>query len=487
MSTIAPSRVESEVGETYPMTINGRSVVSDTTLPVYNPATRTPFAEAPVASREQFEEAVAAARAAFPAWAATPIEERQAIVSKIGDRLQEHAEELMALLTREQGKPRAGAEWEVYGSIIWLHEIAKQSLPEDVLEDGPERRVVTRYTPVGVVGAITPWNFPILLAVWKIAPALVAGDTMVLKPSPFTPLTSLRIGELVQDLLPPGVLNVVSGDDDLGQWMTAHPDINKIAFTGSTDTGRHVMQSAATNLKRLTLELGGNDPAIVRADVDPEKVAPLLFWAAFQNNAQFCNAAKRLYIHEDVYDAVRDALVAYAKTVKVGDGSQPDTQLGPIQNLQQYDKVRDFFADSRANGHVFALGGEIDEQAEGWTIPVTLVDNPPEHSRLVVEEPFGPILPLLKWRDEADVIARANDTIWGLGATVWSNDIEAAERIGRQIESGTVWINEVHQYSPYQAFGGHKQSGIGCENSLHGLTEYTNWQSVTVNKVPGTV
>lgn len=486
MTTVAPSKSSQRVDE-YPMTINGQLVTSDRTLPVFNPATREAFAEVPVASEAQLDEAVRAARAAFPGWAATPLEKRQAIVSAIGDRLEENAEELMALLTREQGKPRAGAEWEVYGSIIWLREIAKQGLPDEVLEDGADRKVVTRFTPLGVVGAITPWNFPILLAVWKIAPALVAGNTMILKPSPFTPLTSLYIGRLIQDLLPAGVFNVLSGDDDLGQWMTAHPDINKIAFTGSTDTGRLVMRSAASNLKRLTLELGGNDPAIVFPDVDPEKIAPQLFWAAFQNNAQFCNAAKRLYIHEDVYDAVRDALVAYAKTVKVGNGADADTQLGPIQNQPQYEKVKEFFADSHANGHVFALGGKIDESAEGWTIPVTLVDNPPEKSRLVVEEPFGPILPLLKWTDEDDVVARANDTIWGLGATIWSKDLDRAERIARRIESGTVWINEVHQYSPHQAFGGHKQSGIGCENSLHGLMEYTNWQSVTLNRAPDAV
>jgi acyl-CoA reductase-like NAD-dependent aldehyde dehydrogenase len=283
------------------------------------------------------------------------------------------------------------------------------------------------------------------------------------------------------------VLSAVAGDDDLGKWMTSHPDIDKIAFTGNTETGKHVMSSASGTLKRLTLELGGNDPAIVLPDVDPAKVAPQLFWAAFQNNAQFCNAAKRIYIHEDVYDAVRDALVDYARTVKVGNGADAGTELGPIQNLPQFEKVQEFFTDSHAQGHTFALGGEIDTSAPGWFVPVTLVDDPPEDSRLVVEEPFGPILPLLKWRDEADVIARANDTVYGLGASVWGKDLDAVQRIGRQIQAGTVWLNEVHQYTPHQVFGGHKQSGIGAENSLHGLGEYTNWQSITLNKDPGAV
>jgi acyl-CoA reductase-like NAD-dependent aldehyde dehydrogenase len=225
----------------------------------------------------------------------------------------------------------------------------------------------------------------------------------------------------------------------------------------------------------------------VLPDVDPEKIAPQLFWATFQNNAQFCNAAKRIYIHADIYDQVRDALVAFASGIKLGNGVDADTELSPIQNLPQLEKVKEYFADSVAEGHTSALGGEIDESAPGWFVPVTLVDDPPESSRLVREGPFGPILPLLRWTDEAEVVARANDSEWGLGATVWGKDPEVLERIGRQLEAGTVWLNEVHQYSPAQAFGGHKQSGIGCENSLHGLMEYTNWQSITLNKKPGAV
>ena len=485
MTVQAQSRVN--VDAQFPMTIGGDSVTTASTAPVYNPATKEIIAGVPIASRGDLDAAVAAAKATFVTWSATPLEERQAIVAAIGDRLEAHAEEFLALLTAEQGKPRPMAEWEVYGSVAWFREIATQSLDEEILVDDSERRVISRHTPLGVVGAIVPWNFPILLAVWKIAPALVAGNTIIVKPSPFTPLCDLKLVELVQDLLPPGVLSAVSGDDDLGKWMTAHPDIAKIAFTGSTDTGRHVMTSAAGTLKRITLELGGNDPAIVLGDVDPVKVAPQIFWAAFQNNAQFCNAAKRIYIHDSVYDAVRDELVKYARTVKVGNGADTDTQLGPIQNLQQYEKVGEYFDDCAANGYTFALGGETDPNAGGWFVPVTLVDNPPEDSRLVTEEPFGPILPLLRWTDEADVIARANDTIWGLGATVWGADLEAIERIGRQLEAGTVWLNEVHQYSPHQVFGGHKQSGIGAENSLHGLAEYTNNQTITLNKARNAV
>ena len=466
----------------YMMTIDGKSVEADSTFEAYNPATKEKIANVPDASKEQLDNAVASARNAFKTWSTTPLAERQAAVAAIGQAIENHAEEFMALLTKEQGKPRAGTEWEILGSAAWCGEIAKQSLPDEQVEDTADRSVITRFSPLGVVGGIVPWNFPILLAIWKIAPALVTGNCIVIKPSPFTPLCTLKLGEICQEILPPGVFSVVSGGDDLGKWMTTHKDINKIAFTGHTETGKHVMKSAADNLKRLTLELGGNDPAIVLPDVDAKAVASELFWGAYQNNAQFCNSIKRLYIHEDVYDDVRDALVEFAKDVKVGNGANADTELGPIQNLPQYEKVNDYIDDRKENGHKFALGGEVDKNAEGWFIPITIVDNPPEDSRIVTEEPFGPIVPLLKWSDENDVIERANDTRYGLGASVWGVDLETVERIGSQLDAGTIWLNEIHQYSPYQAFGGHKESGIGCENSLHGLMEYTNWHTITLNK-----
>jgi acyl-CoA reductase-like NAD-dependent aldehyde dehydrogenase len=282
-----------KVDTDFVMSINGEFVTTELTLPVYNPATRSVFAQVPDASKAQLDATVVAAREAFAGWSKTPVDERQAALEHFADLLEEHAEEFRALLTAEQGKPAAGTEWEVFGSVAWLRAIATQRLPDEKVEETDERRVVTRYTPVGVVGAIVPWNFPILLAIWKIAPAMMAGCTVVLKPSPYTPLCDLKLAELAQQAFPPGVLNAVSGGDDLGKWITSHPDINKVAFTGSTETGRHVMRSAADTIKRVTLELGGNDPAIVLPDVDAKAIAPELFWAAFQNNAQFCNATKR--------------------------------------------------------------------------------------------------------------------------------------------------------------------------------------------------
>jgi acyl-CoA reductase-like NAD-dependent aldehyde dehydrogenase len=465
-----------------PLTVDGQRLGASKSIQAFNPATRMVIATVPDASKEQLDAAVAAARRSFSTWRSRPQAERRRALEAIAAAIEKHAGEFIALLTKEQGKPRAGAEWEIAGSVIWCRELAKQALDDEVIEDTAERRVVTRFTPLGVVGAITPWNFPVLLAIWKIAPALATGNCIIVKPSPFTPLCTLKLGEICREVLPPGVFSVITGGDELGKWMTAHPDIDKIAFTGHTETGKHVMRSAAGTMKRVTLELGGNDPAIVLPDVDPKTVAPQLFWAAFQNNAQFCNATKRLYVHEAIYDQVLGELVDYTKSVKVGDGAQADTQLGPIQNEPQYLKVIEYFEDCKRNGYRLAVGGQIDDHAKGWFIPVTLVDCPPEESRVVAEEPFGPILPVLKWRDEDDVIRRANHSRFGLGASVWGKDLAAVQRIGAQLEAGTVWLNEVHQYSPYQAFGGHKESGLGCENSLHGLMEYTNWQTITLNK-----
>jgi acyl-CoA reductase-like NAD-dependent aldehyde dehydrogenase len=465
------------------MSINGLRVFSGETAQAINPATEQPICAFPMASREHLEAAVAAAKAAFPGWAATPVETRQRSLEALADIIEQNQEAFIELLITEQGKGRAGAEWEIGGAIHWCREIARQRLEEEVVLRQGEEEVVTRHTPIGVVGAITPWNFPLLLAVWKIAPALMTGNTLVLKPSPFTPLCTLWFGELAQAVLPVGVFNVVSGGNELGQWLTEHADVGKISFTGSTATGRRVMQSAASNLKRLTLELGGNDPAIVLPDVDPKAVAKELFWASFANSAQFCVASKRLYIHEDIYDELARELVAYAQGVKMGNGLEPDSELGPLQNRMQYEKVCDLLEDSRRAGHRFLIGGEV-ASGPGFFIPVTLIDNPPEDSRCVAEEAFGPVLPLLKYRDLDDVIARANDTPYGLAASVWGRDVEAAERVARRIEAGTVWINQAHVFSPGFAFGGHKQSGLGIENSLHGLAEYTNMQTLMRKVLP---
>lgn len=467
----------------FTLTIGGRSVPGAATMDVVNPATGDVFAQAPDASPAQLDEAVAAARSAFPAWKRRPLSERQEAVRQIGEAILAHLDELKRLLTREHGKPHADAERELRGAAHWCATYATFDLPEIVTIDTPERRSVTRRVPIGVVGAIAPWNFPVSLAIWKLAPALVAGNTVVVKPSPFTPLATLKLGELIRDLVPPGVVNVLSGTDLLGPLMTAHDGIDKIAFTGSTTTGVKIMAGAAASLKRITLELGGNDPAIVFPDVDIEATARDLFWAAFANTAQICIAVKRLYIHEDIYEPLAKAIVDYAGTVKVGDGAEQGTGIGPLQNRQQYERVRSLIEDARDAGLTFLTGAQEGTPGKGFFIPVTLIDNPPDDARVVREEAFGPVLPLLKFKDTADVIRRANDTDYGLGASVWSRNLDLAETVAGEIQAGTVWINETRFLSPLTAFGGHKRSGLGIENGHEGLHEFTNAQT-TVTKRP---
>ena len=464
--------------QTFVMTINGQAVSADASMEVINPATGAAFAQAPDCSREQLDAAVTAAKAAFKGWRKTPIAERQALVAKAGDILIAQAGDLARLFTREQGRPVDGAKQEILGAGAWMKAVAAMMPPVHVSEDSATQFIETRYVPLGVICAIAPWNFPVSLAMWKLAPALVAGNTMVLKPSPFTPLCTLKIGELFRDIFPPGVLNVISGGDDLGPMMTTHPGFAKISFTGSTATGKRVMASAAQDLKRVTLELGGNDAAIVLPDVDLDAVAQKIFFGAFYNSAQICVATKRLYVHEDVYDGLRDRLAAIAGAVKVGDGAEQGTVLGPIQNKRQYERVMALLADAKANHLTLIQGAAVPEG--GYFVPVTIVDNPPEDARVVQEEAFGPILPMLKFSDIDEVIDRANASEYGLAGAVWSADTDKAVEIARRMETGTVWVNQNLNLRPDTPFAGHKQSGFGVENGMEGLLEYMSPQSVYV-------
>ena len=465
----------------YTMTIDGAAAPTEGTIDVVNPANGEAFAKAPDCTRAQLDAAVDAARAAFPSWKATPIAERQAMVRKAGDILLAHAEAMAPLFTREQGRPTDAALQEIQGAGAWLHACADMTPPEHVITDDDAQYVRTRYVPLGVVCAISPWNFPVTLSIWKIGPALVAGNTMVLKPSPFTPLCVLKIGALLRDVFPKGVLNVITGGDELGKWMTSHPGFDKISFTGSTQTGKAVMQSASGDLKRMTLELGGNDAAIVLPDVDLDDVAQKIFFGAFFNTSQICIATKRLYVHADVYEGLKARLHAIAQAVKVGDGSEQGTVLGPVQNKRQYERVMDLLEDAKNSDLTLLSGAEIPE-GEGYFVPVTIVDNPPEDSRVVQEEAFGPILPMLKFEDVDDVVARANDSEYGLAGAVWSKDVDAAVEIAERMETGTVWINQNLQLGPNQPFAGHKQSGFGVENGMEGLLEYMVPQTISVAK-----
>lgn len=465
------------------MTIGGQATSSAASIPVIDPATGETFAQAPDASQAQLDEAVAAARHAFAPWSATPLNERRAILGNVAGVLMTHLDTLAALLTQEQGKPLARAKEEIMISAHWCAEVAKLTPETLTLEDTPDTLVQVRRVPLGVVGAIVPWNFPVALAFFKIAPALLTGNTVVLKPSPNTPLTALKLGELLRDVLPPGVLNVISGGDALGPWMSSHPGIDKISFTGSTATGRKVMASASATLKRLTLELGGNDAAIVMPDVDVDAIAPVLFWGAFANSAQFCLAIKRLYIHEDIYDKLADALAKLARQVRVGPGTNPESELGPVQNQALFERLKGLVADCQSHGWRLLAGGQP-ISTNGYFFPATLVDNPPDSSRIVQEEPFGPILPLLRFRKVDEVIQRANQSPYGLGGSVWCRDQSLALSIAQRLQTGTVWINEIHTLSPHKPMAGHKQSGLGVEQGIEGMLAYTQPQTISLKRSP---
>lgn len=470
------------VPSTYKLSIYGQLVASQSSFDVFNPATNEVIAQAPQATAAQLEEAIEGAALAFKSWSTLEWQQRSDYLLRYADALEARQEELITLLTLEQGKPRhSQAKSEVEAAIYWVREVAKRHIPVEIIEDTDQHVVEVHHTPLGVVGAITPWNFPVLLGLWKVAPCLITGNTMVMKPSPYTPLTSLFFGEIAQGVLPAGVLSVVSGGNELGQIMTEHPAIAKISFTGSTATGKRVMASGASNLKRITLELGGNDAAVVLADADWQAIVQPLFWAAFGNSGQWCIAVKRLYVHSSIHAAFTAAFVEYAKTVKVGDGMDPTTDLGPIQNRMQYDKLVELFEDTRQQGYTVAIGGVIDQGLAGNFVPVTVVDNPPEHSRIVQEEPFGPILPIIAFDDVEEVIAKVNASPFGLAGSVWGSR-EAAIAVAKRMETGTVWVNEIHIHGIDIPFGGHKLSGMGVENGQEGLAGFTNTKSYLFKK-----
>jgi acyl-CoA reductase-like NAD-dependent aldehyde dehydrogenase len=467
----------------YAMTIDGKQIGSPSQIEVTNPATGRVFATAPDCTKEQLDAAVHSSARAFKHWKTKSFDERAALLVQCADALKAVADDMARVFTSEQGRPVDAAKQEILGAAHWLATIATKRPPVHVMEDSDTQFVETKYVPLGVVCAIAPWNFPISLAIWKVAPALLTGNTMVLKPSPFTPLCTLKMAELFSTILPPGVLNVITGGDALGPMMTAHPGFRKISFTGSTATGKRVMESAAADLKRITLELGGNDAAIVLPDVDLDEVAQKIFFGAFFNTAQICIATKRLYVHEDIYDGLKERLLAMAKATKVGDGAEQGTVLGPIQNARQYERVLGLLQDARETGLTLLEGAAIPDGG-GYFIPITIVDNPPEQSRVVQEEAFGPVLPMLKFKEIADVIARANDSPYGLAGAVWSKDTDKAIEIARQIETGTVWINQNLMLRHDTVFAGHKQSGFGGENGMEGLLEYMAPQAIYVARTP---
>ncbi len=471
---------------TYGLIINGKKISTQRTFGVRNPATGEVFAQCPAAESTHLDQAVDAAENAFASWRSEEDNTRKAKVNALADILEKNSAELMELLTRESGKPLRGyqgigAGMELGGAVGWTRATAELALPVDLIQDNAEARVEAYRKPIGVVGSIPPWNWPLMIAIWHMMPAIRSGNTVIIKPSSLTPLATLRFVELANEILPPGVLNILTAENGIGSAMASHPGIRKIVFTGSTPTGKSIMKNGAASLKRCTLELGGNDAGIVLPDVDPKEVAPELFRVGFHNSGQTCACLKRLYVHESIYEAIGREMASIAGTVKVGNGLLEDVDFGPLQNKDQLDFVCALAEDSRRAGARFLCGGEP-MQGPGYFFPITLVADIEDGSRLVDEEQFGPILPIIKYSDVEDAIQRANRSCYGLGGSIWSSDLNKAKELAGRLECGTAWINDHAAIQPNAPFGGVKESGIGVEFGRYGLEEYTTLQTIKLVK-----
>jgi phenylacetaldehyde dehydrogenase len=441
------------------------------TRSILDPATGTAVGEAPVHTVEDLDRAVAAAAEAQPAWAALGHEGRSAVLLRAADAVERSSEDLARLLSREQGKPLNGlnARFEVGSCVAWLRATATTVLePETVVDDG-ETHAEVHYRPIGVVGAIGPWNWPMMITVWQIAPALRMGNAVVVKPSEYTPLSVLALAKVINEELPEGLLTVISGGRDVGERLAGHPAVGKIMFTGSTATGKAIIKSSADTVKRLTLELGGNDAGIVLPDAEPKAIAEGLFWGAFINTGQTCAALKRLYVHEDIYDAVCEELATIAAGAPMGNGLDETSVLGPLQNKQQFDIVNRLVESARNSGARILLGGNPPQEQPGYFYPTTLVADIDNDNPLVAEEQFGPALPIIRYSTVDQAVAMANSLDVGLGASVWSSDQKAAREVAARIQAGTVWINKHGAVDPRVPFGGAKQSGYGLEFGVEGL------------------
>ncbi|GAD97180.1 hypothetical protein NECHADRAFT_43411 [Paecilomyces variotii No. 5] len=461
---------------TFSNIINGETRSSSQVGHGINPSTKKPLWDVPVATEHDVNEAVAAAKKAYPAWSRTPWSERAKLLTRAKDALLERKDEMAHLIMQEGGKPIQFGALEVEHAVGFLNfHSTHPELETKVVHDDDDLKMTLRHVPIGVVAAICPWNYPLVLAMGKIGAALITGNCVITKPSPFTPYSILKFTEMVKDIFPPGVIQVLNGNDKTGPELCDHPDVDKISFTGSIATGKRIMASAAKTLKRVTLELGGNNASIICPDVDIPYVASQVALGSFFNSGQLCVASKRLYVHEDIYQEFLNALADVVKSWKVGSSTpEAGNMLGPVQNEMQYNIVKQFFLDAHNNGYKFALGSGDVKDGDGFVINPAIIDNPPDHSKIVTEEPFGPIVPVLSWKTEEEVIQRANDTNTGLGGAVWSSDLDRANRVADQIEAGTIWINSFEKPHPLGYLAGHKESGLGGEWGTAGLLSYCN-------------
>jgi acyl-CoA reductase-like NAD-dependent aldehyde dehydrogenase len=465
----------------YTLTIGGKSVSTAKTFDVLNPADESKVAACPEGTIELADTAVASARAAFATWSMVPDAERAAKLLQVADLIEQHHKELSVLVTRGQGKTQSGpgANLELGGAIAWTRVTASLSLPEETIQDDKSGKITLWRKPVGVVGSVTPWNWPLLIAVWHIMPAIRVGCTVVIKPSPFTPLSTLRLVELMNHVLPAGVVNTVTGGADVGCYLASHVGIDKIVFTGSVATGKKIMSGAAQTLKRMTLELGGNDAGIILPGTQIEPLLEKLFWGCFINAGQTCAALKRLYVHEDQYDDVVRKFSEYVSKIPVGNGLDSKNLIGPVCNRMQLDRVAAYVDDARANGAAIVTGGKRGS-SPGFFYPLTVIANATNEMRVVKEEQFGPVIPIIKYKSVDEAIQRANSLDVGLGGSVWGNDPLEAAKYASRLECGTAWVNQHGALHPMAPFGGIKCSGLGVEFNVDGLKEYTTVQVVNI-------
>jgi acyl-CoA reductase-like NAD-dependent aldehyde dehydrogenase len=478
-----PNRVQAlkraRLAAGFPNIVNGQRIDSSRLIRISDPVTGEELASVADTQKDGLDRAVQAAKAAFPRWSSKTWNERRDLLASAMEHLKTHTDELCTILTAENGRPYTMAQFE----ITWILEtyaptLLQMDLPDSTWNETGVGQITKRHVPLGVVAAISPWNLPFWLSFTKVLPALLTGNTVVLKPAVFTPLTVLRAADYIREILPPGALNVISGGDDLGPWMTSHPDFQKVSFTGSSETGRKVFASAAATLKHLTLELGGNDPGIVLPDADPQAIAEDLFRGMFALSGQGCVTLKRLFVHESIYQALTEALISCAQHQKLGDGFDPETTLGPIQNRPQFARMQTTWEEIQEAKTPILYQGKAPSEGAGLFFPVTLLDNPPAEAAYVIRENFGPLRAVIKYWDLDEAVRLANGTPYGLGASVWGTDPESLDAVARRLDAGTVWINQHLNVHPNVPFNGHKNSGIGIEFGEDGLKEFCNVQVI---------